>query len=369
MRNHSHCTVLLVAEGSGGHLIPALQVAEVLAAAGCRVACWYAERPQTAPLVRTLIGPMGGRVEVEPIPMDGVRTLLGRLRHGGRLWRHAQRAFDAAAPDIVVGFGGWISAPVILAARQHRIKCVLHEQNVVWGRTNRLLSRLVDRMAISFHDPDASAPRDSWTLTGLPIREAIGTVSRDDAARAFGLEADRPTVLVLGGSQGARALNRVMASAAAALSAQEQKAWQVVHITGQTDAPMVRQAYAAAGLKAWVAPFVSEMGSAYALADVVLARAGASTIAELARCGLPAVLVPYPYAGGHQQFNARLVEGVGGGVTVRESEATPGRILALLRRIMADSRLRTMMGSQMRSLDRQDAAERLAELVLAVAAG
>jgi UDP-N-acetylglucosamine--N-acetylmuramyl-(pentapeptide) pyrophosphoryl-undecaprenol N-acetylglucosamine transferase len=205
----------------------------------------------------------------------------------------------------------------------------------------------------------------------MPVRQAIGAALREQEARAFGFSPQRPTLLILGGSQGARAINQAVAATAALISPAERHTWQFLHVTGPADERDVRSAYAAAGVTAWVAPFLVEMESAYSLADLVIARSGASTIAELARCGKPAVLIPYPYAGAHQRANARHVEALGGGLVLEESQVSPERLLGAVRRLMADERLRAMMGRQMQGLAATDAADRLAQLIrdLAGAAG
>ena len=384
------CNVLLVAEGSGGHVIPALQVAQALAARGARIKVWYAKRRPIERLMDALTQQtLGASIDVDPM-LDAVDTgLVGRLWRCGRLWRQAQRCFDTFAPDVVVGFGGWVSAPVVLAARlrrvgfggqaqRRRIKCLLHEQNVLLGKANRWLAPWVDRVAVSFDETERTLRRvpphqRRWcgglhaVTTGLPVRQGIGGVCRDGAAARFGFSPDRPTLLVLGGSQGARAINRLMIRAIAQCSSQECDAWQIVHLTGTSDEDAVRQAYADRGVHAWVAPFLIEMEAAYAQADLAIARAGASTITELARCALPAILIPYPHAGGHQRVNAQLVEAVGGGVMLEESEAAPEPLLRIVRCLLNDATLRRMMGAQVRTLQHPDASQRLSNAILEMA--
>jgi UDP-N-acetylglucosamine--N-acetylmuramyl-(pentapeptide) pyrophosphoryl-undecaprenol N-acetylglucosamine transferase len=365
MENASVLKVLLVAEGSGGHLIPALQVAAALAKTGARATVWYARRRHTAPLADALVKDAAAAgVDVHAIPFETSRSVLGRLWHCGRLWSQTQRWLDASAPDVVVGFGGWVSAPVILAARQRRIRCVLHEQNVALGRANRLLVRWVDRVAVSFRETQTALNGTPSVVTGMPVREAIGQPSRGQHAARFGFGAQRPTLLVLGGSQGSRAINRLVLKMLEHASSDERQRWQLLHVTGAADEVLVRDAYARAQVTAWVAPFVVEMEAAYAQADVVIARAGAATITELARCGTPAILIPYPYAGGHQVANARLVEHYGGGLLIEERGATAGRLLSVVRRLLADERLRIMMGSQMRGVAIPDAADRLTRAIV-----
>ena len=347
-------------------MIPALEVAATLAKAGARIKVWYVQRRQTAPLTDALVRPHPS-IDVDAIPVEASPNPLERLWRCGQLWHRAQRCFDTFAPDVVVGFGGWISAPVVLAARNRRIRCLLHEQNVVMGRANQWLVPWVDRVAVSFRETQARLDREASVMTGLPVRQGIGHTMRAQAAARFGFDPDRPTLLILGGSQGSRAINRLMVDAASGILPAERDAWQVVHVTGPADAAAAQAAYRAHRITAWVAPFLVEMDAAYALADVVIGRAGASTIAELARCGTPAVLIPYPYAGNHQRANAALVEAIGGGVMIEESQATPARVLGAARRILTDHRLRLMMSRQMRELGCADAAVRLRDVIVEVA--
>jgi UDP-N-acetylglucosamine--N-acetylmuramyl-(pentapeptide) pyrophosphoryl-undecaprenol N-acetylglucosamine transferase len=361
---------LLVADGSGGHLIPALQTARAIAEAGGRVRVWYALRAQTAPLAQALSAELRHpAIEIDAVPLQPPTNPLTRLSSGSRLWRRAERCFESFEPEVVVGFGGWISAPVVMAARlrrRTRIACMIHEQNVMMGRANRWLARWVDRIAVSFDATRDALNRES-VVTGLPVRERIGSISREDGARRLSLDPSRFTILVLGGSQGARVLNRLMKEACPQFSPEEQEAWQILHVAGPTDVPALQETYRASGIRGRAIPFVPEMDAAYAAADLVVSRSGASTVAELARCGLPAVLIPYPHANGHQRANADLVERTGGGFAIEEAEATPGRVLYALRWLAADSALRQRMGARMRRLDHPDAAERLRSAITDVA--
>ena len=361
--------VLIVAEGSGGHLIPALQTAHTLGASGATVRCWYAPRPQTAGLLAELVSTESAKqIHLEPMPISSTggrpRGLLWRLWQMKRLWRTAQAQFRTFQPHVVVGFGGWISVPVLLAARQAGLPTLIHEQNASLGRANRLLRPWVTLLALSFPKDDVKPPT---VLTGLPTRQAIGQVSRQEAANELGCRADLPTVLIVGGSQGSHAVNQLVCLMAERLTEQERRGWQLLHLTGPGSQEEVEGAYRRAGVQAVVRPYLAEMAVAYAAADVVISRAGASTIAELARCGLPGVLIPYPYAGGHQRHNARLVEVLGGGVRLEESQVQPDQLLGVVRQLLSDARLRRMMGQQMRTLAQPDAAGRLADVILRIA--
>lgn len=365
MQNPQSLNALFIADGSGGHLIPALRAAHALAARGSRVTVWYAQRRQLAPLTDTLARQaQDAGIRIVPLPLPAGLSAFGRLWRCGQLWWRAQRSFAASAPDVVVGFGGWVSVPVVLAARSRGIRCLLHEQNVVMGRANRWLAPWVQRVALSFPESSAAAGRARSLVTGLPVRERIGQADRADAAMRFQLDASAPTVLILGGSQGATAVNRLLLETLTLLKPEERRRWQFLHVTGPADEGRAREGYAAAQVRAWTGAYLPDMELAYAQADLVVARAGASTIAELARCGLPALLIPYPHAGAHQRANAQMAEAAGGAVLLEEFAASPARLLATLRLILSDARLRTQMSRQMRQLARDDAADRLARMIL-----
>jgi UDP-N-acetylglucosamine--N-acetylmuramyl-(pentapeptide) pyrophosphoryl-undecaprenol N-acetylglucosamine transferase len=204
-------------------------------------------------------------------------------------------------------------------------------------------------------------------LTGLPIRRVIGTASRQEAAAALGLDPGAPTVLVLGGSQGSLVLNRLMTEALGRITDLERRTWQVIHLTGPAGSREAQVAYAKTGLRCWVAPHLSNMEWAYALADLAVARCGASTMAELARCGVPAIVVPYPGASGHQRDNAKLLESRGAAVRLEQHDTTPGRLLEQLRKLLSDPAQRQQMRARMAGLARPDAAEQLASMIARVA--
>lgn len=376
MENTSALKVLLVAEGSGGHLIPALQVAGQLSKVGVMTKVWYTERRKAARLLKALAEASarahGSRLndaaqplhEVEAISLGPCRTILDRFRQMRELWVRSQRCFESFAPDVVAGFGGWTSAPVVLAARRRHIRCLIHEQNVEMGRANRFLARWVDRVAVSFEETQQKLNKHRTVVTGLPIRESIGRECCAEETEQFGLDNARPTILVIGGSQGAHAVNELVVDAVRHFSDKERSSCQMLHMTGSTDEIWVRDIYLRYGVTSWVAPSLLAMDAAYAQSDIVIARAGASTIAELARCGKPAILIPYPHAGGHQRINAKLAESVGGCVVIEEGKSQGLRLLAVLRRLLADKRLRTMMGCEMRRLAVPDATERLTKAIL-----
>ncbi len=375
--------VLIAAEGSGGHLVPALETAIELASDGAAVQLLYAVRPNAAGLVKALaVQAREHGVTMEPVSLSqafaaprmfgqaGRRAAaaITRMWQAANVWRAARRRMAKGRPDVVAGFGGGFCVPVVFEAKWRGVPVLIHEQNVRLGRANRLAARWADCLARSF-DPSIEEPLDRLTqiVTGLPVRRAIGTAGRDEAAAHFGFDPQRLTVLVVGGSQGAQAINRLVVDGLDELTPTERAAWQFVHIAGPQDAEAVSTGYRRRGVRAWVGAHVTQMALAYAVADLAVARAGASTVAELAQCGVPALLVPYPYAHGHQRDNARLVESVGGAICMDEASATSARLMGWIRRILSDARLCQAMAAQIATLARPDATRRLAEAIQQIA--
>lgn len=333
----------------------------------------YAQRAQIAGLLHELLRSVqAAGVRVHPLAVGasprGIPRFLWRLWHAAGIWRAARAACREQRPNVVVGFGGWVCVPVVCAARAGRIPVVLHEQNVRLGRANRWLHPWADAVAISFDSASRELEGTAAVLTGLPIRRGIGTATRQEAALALGLDAHAPTILIVGGSQGSHILNQLMIETISRVTDTERRAWQVIHVTGAAGYRAVQVAYAQAGLRCWVAPHLDRMEWAYALADLAVARCGASTMAELARCGVPAVVIPYPHASGHQRDNAKLLESAGAAVRLEERGITPGRLLAQLRRLLSDPARRQGMRARMAGLARPDAAEQLASVIAREAA-
>ncbi|MBI2885517.1 MAG: UDP-N-acetylmuramate--L-alanine ligase [Candidatus Omnitrophica bacterium] len=361
--------ILLVAEGSGGHVIPALEVSRALQEAGAQVRLLYAHRKQTADLVQELMTRGGVTVDAHAfLKASGPLRGPQRMWAAGGVWRMAHRHLRTFQPHAVVGFGGWVSVPVVLAARQRNVPIVLHEQNVTFGRANRFLLPWVDHVAVSFEATRAQINGTPATVTGLPIRQPIGMIGREAGASRLGGRSHGPTVLIVGGSQGSRAINQLVTRLLRELSGEQRATWQFVHLTGAGQQAAVQEAYAAAGVSnALVRSHLSEIELAYAMSDVVIARAGASTVAELARCGKPAILLPYAYATRHQRANAKLVESVGAGIWLEEATTSPRHLLGVVRQLMDDAPLRRRMGDRMQILARPHATLHLAKTILGVA--
>jgi UDP-N-acetylglucosamine--N-acetylmuramyl-(pentapeptide) pyrophosphoryl-undecaprenol N-acetylglucosamine transferase len=363
--------ILIAGGGTGGHLFPGIAVAEALADRGAEVLFVGTERGLEARVLPRL------GFALETIQVRGLARVswTERLRF---LLEAPLSAAQAASvlwrvrPDVAVGVGGYSSGPVLLAAALARIPTAILEQNSVPGVTNRLLSRVVDRIYCSFTLPEGTFPAHKTTVPGNPVRQGI--IDALEQAGHVGAPATpddsndsndgRFSLFVFGGSQGARGINETFMAAAPALA---QQRLSLVHQTGEADHERVVAAYARAGLTAEVLPFIDNMAERYAAADLIVCRAGATTLAELGIVGRPAVLVPFPHAThNHQEANARDVERQGAAICLPQQELTGDQLASLIAELEADPARRASMGEAMARLGRPDAAHVIAEGIWAL---
>jgi UDP-N-acetylglucosamine--N-acetylmuramyl-(pentapeptide) pyrophosphoryl-undecaprenol N-acetylglucosamine transferase len=359
--------VLIAGGGTAGHVFPAVALAREVAGRGHDVRFAGTASGQESHVVREAGFPF---VAVEARPLER-KISLGALTAPFVSLRSIKTARPLVeASDVVVGMGGYVSVPVALAAVRSRRPLVLHEQNAVPGLANRVLARPARTVALSFAESRRAFPRRVRTLlTGNPVRPQILAVPAERVALAkaaigeLGLDPARRTVLVFGGSQGALHLDRALLAALPALAASN---LQVLLLTGPAHAETIRSMLPRdREPPVYVVGFLDRMELAYAAADMVIARAGATTIAEIAVCGLPSVLIPYPYATGrHQEANARALQHAGASTMVLDDEldgSVLGERVAWL--LGDDDRLRSM-GERAAAWSRPDAAAALAEAVI-----
>jgi UDP-N-acetylglucosamine--N-acetylmuramyl-(pentapeptide) pyrophosphoryl-undecaprenol N-acetylglucosamine transferase len=356
--------------GTGGHLYPALGVVRAL-----REVCpdatftFFATR---RPIDGRVLGDSGcGHIRQDVRPLratpwtwPGFALALGRARRG------AQQRFTARRPSIVVGTGGFASAPAVLAAEKMGIPTAMLNPDARPGKANRWLAGRVDVVFAQWEATREAAPRSATIeVLGCPVRPGFGRVSRPDGCAAFGLDPDRPTLLVTGASQGARSINEAVPRLAAMLRARP--AWQILHLTGDAEFAEVQRRYEEAGLAAKVLAYTSEMPEALAAADLVLSRAGASTLAEISAAGVASVLMPYPYdRGRHQHANAECLAAAGAASVVddrREAAANAAALEPVLSAIIDDDEHRSRMASCARAIGRPDAACEIAARLLELA--
>jgi UDP-N-acetylglucosamine--N-acetylmuramyl-(pentapeptide) pyrophosphoryl-undecaprenol N-acetylglucosamine transferase len=367
--------VLFVGGGTAGHVIPAIATAQALLASSPELRIAYAGLAGS--IEERLVDAAGldfRPVEAVALPRRLSPALLRVPLRLARAVKGARRLLKDEQVRVVVAFGGYVSMPLALAARG-RAPLILHEQNSRPGLANRIAGRFASRVAVSF---PASIDRfpypDRCMFTGNPVQQRIHDLDRvglrGPSRERLGLAVDRPTLLVFGGSQGARSINAAVVSAVAAW---QQLGVQVLHLTGTRDYDdaVVRWQEAgvdpaAAGSDVRVVPFLADMSAAYASADVVLCRAGATTIAELTVLGIPSILVPYPHAtADHQQSNADALVAVGAAVVIADQDLDAERLVDALRPLITEPARAGAMSYAARAWGRPHAASAVASLVVA----
>jgi len=298
----------------------------------------------------------------------GLRRLPGNAWALARGWRAARWLLRELRPDVLFFTGGYVAVPVALAGR--RLPTLLYTPDIEPGLALKTLTRFADHVAVTAEESRRFYPgRLPVTVTGYPVRADLTAWTRAEARAALGLESDRPVLLVFGGSKGARSINRALLAALEPLLDEV----EVVHISGKLDWPEVEQT--AARLDATRAaryhpfPYLHErMGAALRAADLAVSRAGASTLGEFPAFGLPAVLVPYPYAWRYQRVNAEYLVSQGAAVLLPDEEL-PARLLPLVRDLLRDSGRRERMAQAMQRLARPQAAAQIADLLIGMASG
>jgi UDP-N-acetylglucosamine--N-acetylmuramyl-(pentapeptide) pyrophosphoryl-undecaprenol N-acetylglucosamine transferase len=364
-------SVVLAGGGTAGHIEPAMAVADALRDIDphVRITALGTQRG----LETTLVPQRGYTLElVPPVPLP--RKLTGDLfrlpRRVRQSVKETRRILDTVEADVVVGFGGYVSLPAYLAAgkgmlrRRRAVPIVVHEANASAGIANKVGARRASRVLTAF--PDSGLPHGQ--VVGIPVRASITSLNRADLraeARAhFGLDPDAPTLLVFGGSQGARSLNEAVSGAAAQLAA---AGIGVLHAHGPKNSLDVQQVE---GAPAYVAvPYLSRMDLAYAAADLVVCRSGAMTVAEVSAVGLPAVYVPLPHGNGEQELNARPVVAAGGGFIVADVDLTPQVVIETVVPLLKDRARLASMSASAADAGHRTAAAQVAKIVYDLARG
>jgi UDP-N-acetylglucosamine--N-acetylmuramyl-(pentapeptide) pyrophosphoryl-undecaprenol N-acetylglucosamine transferase len=350
--------VLLAGGGTAGHTSPMLATAAVLRERDVEITCLGTPRGLEVDLVPAAGYPLE---LVPPVPLPrrpgkALAMVPVRLR---KAVKATSDVFDRVRPDVVVGFGGYVSVPAYLVARKRHVPIVVHEGNAIPGIANKLGARFTEHVAVSF--PGTDLPHA--TYVGLPIRRQISDLDRaavrDEGREYFGLRPDLPTILVTGGSQGARRINLAMAAAAHDLA---DSGVQVLHAAGRPEEVTLQ-------LRDGDPPYVVEryidrIDLAYAAADLIVCRAGANTVTEVAAVGLPAAFVPLPIGNGEQAHNAHPVVRAGGALLIDDEAFTPTWIDHVLAPLVTDPARLAQMSRSASGLVRRDADVRLADMTI-----
>jgi len=352
--------IVIATGGSGGHVIPALKVARELRKRGCDVRFAGA------------FNVWKERIAQDGFCFDELRlrgmNFSRPLRSAHALWLFLGGTFMAVdllkkyKIDAVAGFGGYGAFPVVLAAVISRRPTLIHEQNVLPGKANAILAGVATKVAISFAQSREYLRGNNVVLTGCPSHTPVMEMERAELLKEFGLEEGRRTVLVLGGSQGSRRLNEIFLEAVAGLK--NKVPVQAIHLCGKDDYQILKAKYARLGIPSALFTFFGAMERVYPVADLVVSRAGAVSVTELIRFRKPAILVPYPHAGGHQKKNADLLAKAGVGEFIEQKDLSAARLSAAVERRLAKTPSPQIWAQNFGELLAIDPAVRLAEEII-----
>lgn len=367
-------SILIAAGGTGGHIFPGLALADAIRRLDPGIIVTFVGTQRG--LERSIIPKRGyplQLIDMKPFvrrlgvgPLRSIVSLIRATRQAGKIIR-------AERPSTVVGMGGYVSLPVLAAARWLRLPSLLHESGAIPGLSNRVAARLTPNVALAFEDAAKRFPASVQPRTvGMPLDPSVAGLNRSslrrEARATFDLPAEDLVLLVLGGSLGARRLNDVGVELASRW--RDRRDLRILLKTGADHVQAVQTELDRRGVSHLVRcmAFLDRMDLTYAAADMALSRAGAGTVAELAAAGLPSILVPYPHApGDHQTANARQLVGAGGAILVPDAEADPPRIGTIADELLGDEGRRMRMSAGARSLARPNAADDLAAWVLDLA--
>ncbi|MDO8603469.1 MAG: undecaprenyldiphospho-muramoylpentapeptide beta-N-acetylglucosaminyltransferase [Candidatus Omnitrophota bacterium] len=341
--------ILIVAGGTGGHILPAMALAKEIKTRNMGgVLFVISSRKQD----RDIIAGKGIDFTALPITSLRSRNIFAAIGFMARLFAGTIASIAVLLrfkPDAVVGFGGYVSGPIVLLASLAGIKTIIHEQNVYPGRANRILAKFVNKIAISF--PEAGGYLKGFeskiVFSGNPLREGLKRDKRADPRKGF-------SALVIGGSQGAHKLNAIIPEAVSLMPDNQKNNLNIIHIAGKNEKEEVEKSYEKIGLNYKVFSFTEHMARLYNECDFVISRSGAMTVSELLALGIPAILVPYPYAGGHQKLNAMALEKIGLSVILEERNLTALAMRGAISKLM-DRNILSVMSAGAKNIERPDA--------------
>jgi UDP-N-acetylglucosamine--N-acetylmuramyl-(pentapeptide) pyrophosphoryl-undecaprenol N-acetylglucosamine transferase len=356
--------IAIAGGGTGGHVFPGIAIAKELKKSSDRTEVTFIG---TSEGIEARVVPKEG-FEIRFISSEGIvgRGIYRSIRSICRVPLSLKDSYSILKdfkPDIVLGVGGYCSGPVVLSAVLMGIPTIIHEQNTIPGLTNKLLGRFVNIVAVTYLESMDFFPKDKTYLTGNPVREEILGGERERGYRAFRLDKELFTIFVFGGSSGANKINNALSEALVYLEDFKDKI-QFLHQTGERDFNFVREFYHSRGFRGTIIPFVYDMADAYAVADLVISRAGATTLAELAACGKAAILVPYPFAAGnHQETNARKLWDVGAAQMIIDRELNGRTLSSLIRYLFEEPDAIGEIERISKSLGKPDATKKMLELI------
>ncbi len=362
--------ILLAGGGTGGHIYPALAIAERLKALHPECEILYVG---TKKGLENRIVPQRGvpfrTITVEGLPRKISPALLKAVGKAAGGCMDARKVVKQFKPDLVIGTGGYVCGPVVLAARMAGIPAMIHEQNAFPGVTNKILAYFVDQIMVNFQASEKYfVHKNRICVTGLPVRQEVLGTEKQAGLDYFGFSADKTTLLVSGGSRGARSINRAMAKAYPVLV--KESGLQILHLTGAVDYEDTLQAITAENIdmkdypQVIIKPYLDEMQYGLAAADICVGRAGATFLAEITACGLPGILIPYPYASeNHQEYNAKALVDQNAAAMILDKDLTGNLLCQNIMTLYRQPEKRNKMVDCARSAGKRDALDDIIRLI------
>jgi UDP-N-acetylglucosamine--N-acetylmuramyl-(pentapeptide) pyrophosphoryl-undecaprenol N-acetylglucosamine transferase len=362
-------TIFLAGGGTGGHLYPGIAVAESLRQKSPDVKCVFL--CTTREIDRVILDPTGFEFAVQPIerPVRSISGLLKFWKSWGQTKDLVRQKIKDRSPAAVVGLGGYAAGVAVKLASAQKVPTVLINPDVIPGKANHYLMKRTAAVCCQFEETRqhvSPSRRERLVITGCPIRKEITTAPpKSEAAQRLGLDPLLSTLTVTGASQGAQTINEAVPQA---LAQTKMQGWQVLHLSGRNNADSVREAYRSINVPARVIDFTPAMADVWAATDLTVSRAGASTCAELTTCGIPSILMPYPFhKDQHQRLNAKVLQDAGAAVLLddlRDAKQNAARLLPLIEPLLHDSTKRKAMAESAKKLGKPGAADAVADVIL-----
>ena len=347
--------------GTGGHLFPGLAVAEALHGRGHEVLLFVSEKD-----IDTTALKARPEFRSEKLPSIGMPSMIASpafVRFCRRFWEsysQCGKIYRKFRPSVVLGMGGFTSTAPVIAAKMRGLPAFIHESNAIPGRANRLGAKFATKALLGFAETESRLRGVTCVFTGTPVRKNLGQpMDRDLARKAFHLDPERKTLLVTGGSQGAAGINQLLFKSASLLRG---SGIQIIHLTGDRDDRLAAANYQRDEIPHYVSPFHHRMEEAYSAADLVVSRAGASSLSEISQFGLPSILIPYPFAtDDHQTANAQIYVRAGAAELLTEKETGAEMFAAMISNLLSDDQRRERMSVAAKSIPPAAAAENVAD--------
>ncbi|MBQ3119750.1 MAG: undecaprenyldiphospho-muramoylpentapeptide beta-N-acetylglucosaminyltransferase [Peptococcaceae bacterium] len=362
--------IILTGGGTGGHIYPALAVAERLQALhpDCEILYVGTDRGLEKDIVPKRNLPFR-TIHAEGLPRKLTPALLKAVKKSADGCLEARKIVKSFQPDVVIGTGGYVCGPVVLAAKLQGVPTMIHEQNAFPGITNKLLARFANCIMVNFEESKKYfVHKERIKVTGLPVRQEVLAVEKNESLAYFGFSAEKTTLLVSGGSRGARSLNRAMVDAYPELL--KHPDLQIIHLTGKTDYEDTMTALQEKGIaiadhpQVVIKSYLDEMQYGLGAADFCVGRAGATFLAEVTACGLPCILIPYPYAAeNHQEYNAKALVEQNAASMILDKDLTGSTLCRAVLSLYQNSENRKQMAAQSFAMGKRDALAQIVGLV------